>query len=174
MLANTKLGWPLQATLIRRDGYEPEDIFSALPWYARMQQPALSSVTLPMLLATFTGSIKVGEKVGFLKEPDLVEEILLNSLSCLEGQIRRIPSTSSSSSWSNYPDTSSHYDEEDHSNKRGFVTRALTRSRSSRVLDVGTYSLLAAELDAKVVAIDSDPQTVDRLCRRGAKNVLPL
>jgi ribosomal protein L11 methylase PrmA len=46
------------------------------------------------------------------------------------------------------------------------------------VLDVGcntgTYSLLAAELDAKVVAIDSDPQTVDRLCRRGAKNILPL
>jgi SAM-dependent methyltransferase len=46
------------------------------------------------------------------------------------------------------------------------------------VLDVGcntgTYSLLAAELDAKVVAIDSDPQTVDRLCRRGPKNVLPL
>jgi SAM-dependent methyltransferase len=178
MLANTKLGWPLQATLIRRDGYEPEDIFSALPWYARMQQPALSSVTLPKLLAKFTGSIKVGEKAGFLKEPGLVNEILLSSLSYLEGQIRRIPSTSSSSRWSNYADTSSHYDDEDQSHKKGFVTRALTRSRSSRVLDVGcnigTYSLLAAELDAKVVAIDSDPQTVDRLCRRGAKNVLPL
>ncbi len=38
----------------------------------------------------------------------------------------------------------------------------------------GTYSKLAAELDAKVVAIDSDPQTVDRLCRRGVKNILPL
>jgi len=143
-----------------------------------MRQPALSSVTLPLLLAKFTGSVKVGEKAGFLKEPDLVKEILVNSLSRLEGQIRRIPSTSSPSHWSNYTDTSSHYNDEDHSNKRGFVTRALTRSRSSRVLDVGcntgTYSLLAAELDAKVVAIDSDPQTVDRLCRRGAKNVLPL
>jgi ribosomal protein L11 methylase PrmA len=46
------------------------------------------------------------------------------------------------------------------------------------VLDVGcntgAYSLLAAELGAKVVAIDSDPRTVDRLCRRGAKNILPL
>ena len=178
MLANTKLGWPLQATLIRRDGYEPEEIFSALPWYACVQQPALSSVTLPLLLAKFTGSVKVGEKAGFLKEPDLVKEILLNSLSRLEGQIRRIPSSSSSSHWSDYTDTSSHYNDEDHSNKRGFVTRALTGSRSSRVLDVGcntgTYSLLAAELDAKVVAIDSDPQTVDRLCKIGAKNVLPL
>jgi SAM-dependent methyltransferase len=178
MLANAKLGWPLQATLIRRDGYEPEDIFSALPWYARMQQPALSSVTLPLLVAKFTGSVKVGETAGFLKEPDLVKEILLNSLSRLEGQIRRIPSTSRSSHWSDYTDISCHYNDEDHSNKRGFVSRALTRSRSSRVLDVGcntgTYSLLAAELGAKVVAIDSDPRTVDRLCRRGAKNVLPL
>jgi SAM-dependent methyltransferase len=177
MLANTKLGWPLQATLIRRDGYEPEDIFSALPWYARMQQPAFSSVTLPLFLAKFAGSVKVGAKAGFLREPDLVKEILLNSLSNLEVQIRRIPSTSSSSHWADYTDTSSHYNEGDDSNKQRFVTRALTSSRSSRVLDVGcntgTYSLLAAELDAKVVAIDSDPQTVDRLCRRGAKNVLP-
>jgi hypothetical protein len=102
-----------------------------------MQQPALSSVTLPLLLAKSTGSVNVGEKAGFLKEPDLVKEILLNSLSRLAGQIRRIPSTSSSSHWSNYTDTSSHHNDEDHSNKRGFVTRALTRSRSSRVLDVG-------------------------------------
>ena len=178
LFANTKLGWPLQATLIRRDGYEPEDIFSALPWYERMRQPALSSVTLPLLLAKFTSTAKVGEKAGFLKEPDLVKEILLSSLSRLEGRIRKISSISRSSHWSDYTDTSSHYNDEDHSNKRGFVTRALTRSRASQVLDVGcntgTYSLLAAELDAKVVAIDSDPQTVDRLCRRGAKNVLPL
>jgi SAM-dependent methyltransferase len=177
MLANTKLGWPLQATLIRRDGYEPEDIFSALPWYSRMQQPALSSVTLPLLLAKFTGSVKVGEKAGFLKEPDLVKEILLKSLSRLERQIRRIPSTSSSSPWSDYTDTSSHYSDKDHANKRSFVTRALTKSRSLQVLDVGcntgTYSLLAAEMGAKVVALDSDPQSVDRLGRKGAKNVLP-
>ena len=178
MLANTKLGWPLQATLIRRDGYEPEEIFSALPWSARMRQPALSSVTLPLLLAKFTGSVKVGKKVGFLNEPDVVKEILLKSLTRLERQIRRIPLTPSSSHWSDYTDKSSHYEDQDHTDKRAFVTRALTRSRSSRVLDVGcntgTYSLLAAELGAEVVAVDSDLQAVDRLCRRAAKNVLPL
>ncbi|WP_213807810.1 class I SAM-dependent methyltransferase [Granulicella sp. dw_53] len=178
MLANTKLGWPLQATLIRRDGYEPENIFSALPWYTRIQQPALSSVTLPVLFAKFTSSVKVGEKANFLKEPDVVKEILLKSLCRLEAQIRRISFTSNSSHWSDYTDTSSHYNDEDHSNKRSFVARALSRSNSLRVLDVGcntgTYSLLAAELNAEVVAIDSDPQTVDRLSRKGAKNVLPL
>ena len=178
MLANTKLGWPLQATLTRRDGYEPGELFSALPWRTRIQQPALSSVTLPVLLERFTASPKVGAKASFLKEPDLVKEILLSSLSRLERQIRKIPSTSTSSHWSGYTDTSSHYSDEDHASKRSFVTRALTRSRSVRVLDVGcntgTYSLLAAEMEANVVAIDSDPQSVDRLCRRGAKNVLPL
>lgn len=178
MLANTKLGWPLHATLARRDGYEPEDIWSALPWYTRLKQPSLSSVTFPLLLAKLAGSARIYEKANFFKEPALVKEILLKSLSRLETQIRRIPSTSSSSTWSNYTDTLSHYSDEDHANKQAFVSNALTSSESKKVLDVGcntgTYSLLAAELGAKVVAIDNDIHTVDRLCRKGAKNVLPL
>ncbi len=32
MLAYSRLGWPLQGLLTRRDGYEPEDVYSALSW----------------------------------------------------------------------------------------------------------------------------------------------
>src|SRR5215471_11541912 len=51
MLAYSRLGWPLQAAITRRDGYEPEDIYAALSWPSRLRQPALSAVTLPSLLA---------------------------------------------------------------------------------------------------------------------------
>ena len=51
MLAYSRLGWPLQTSITRRDGYEPEDIYAALSWPARLRQPALSAVTLPTLLA---------------------------------------------------------------------------------------------------------------------------
>src|SRR5690348_4443255 len=36
MLAHSRLGWPLQTALTRRDGYEPEEIYSALSWPARL------------------------------------------------------------------------------------------------------------------------------------------
>ena len=51
MLAHSRLGWPLQVALTRRDGYEPEEIYSCPLLVARLRQPALSAVTLPLLLA---------------------------------------------------------------------------------------------------------------------------
>ena len=70
MLAYARLGWPLQASLTRRDGYEPEEIYSALSWAARLQQPALSAVTLPSLLAK--KKIEAGSVASrAVKEPEL-------------------------------------------------------------------------------------------------------
>src|SRR5271154_2893981 len=51
MLAYSRLGWPLQALMTKRDGYEPEEVYAALSWAGRLQQPALSVVTMPSLLA---------------------------------------------------------------------------------------------------------------------------
>ena len=44
LLANAKLGWPLQAAILNRDGYSPDEVFAALPWHLRIRQPALSTV----------------------------------------------------------------------------------------------------------------------------------
>src|SRR3984957_13527422 len=89
MLAHSRLGWPLQASMMRRDGYEPEEIYSALSWPARLQQPALSAVTLPSLLA---GSKKM--QAGSLasrpvKEPDLAKQILLKTLRGVVAHVRK-------------------------------------------------------------------------------------
>jgi SAM-dependent methyltransferase len=181
MLAYSRLGWPLQAAITRRDGYEPEDIHAALSWRARLRQPALSAVTLPSLLAN-NKKIRAGSLASRpVKDPDLARQILLKTLRGLLSQMRKVTPAPRSSTWSNYAETATHYSDEDHARKRSFVTDALAAARPTRVLDVGcntgVYSNLAADAGAEVVSIDTDLQTVDRLCanlKGSGKNILPL
>jgi SAM-dependent methyltransferase len=180
MLAHSRLGWPLQVTLTRRDGYEPEEIFAALSWPARLRQPALSAVTLPSLLA---GKAKGNSSLAArrVKDPDLAKQIILKTLKDLLTRMRQVTPAHRSSTWTDYAETATHYSEDDHSRKKAFVTDALAASKPSRVLDVGcntgVYSVLAADAGAEVVSIDTDLQTVDRLCAKlkgSGKNILPL
>jgi 2-polyprenyl-3-methyl-5-hydroxy-6-metoxy-1,4-benzoquinol methylase len=180
MLAHSQLGWPLQVSLTRRDGYEPEEIFAALSWPARLRQPALSAVTLPSLLA---GKAKDNSSLAArrVKDPDLAKQIILKTLNSLLSRMRQVTPAYRSSTWTDYAETATHYNEDDHSRKRAFVAGALAASNPSRVLDVGcntgVYSLLAADAGAEVVSIDTDLQTVDRLCAKlkgSGKNILPL
>jgi SAM-dependent methyltransferase len=181
MLAHSRLGWPLQASITRRDGYEPEDIYSALSWPARLQQPALSAVTLPSLLAN-NKRIQAGSLASHtVKEPELAKQILLKTLRGLSSQMRKVTPAHRSSTWSDYAETATHYSDEDHARKRNFVTNALVDAQPTRVLDVGcntgVYSNLAADAGAEVVSIDTDLQAVDRLCTSlegSSKNILPL
>jgi SAM-dependent methyltransferase len=181
MLAYSRLGWPLQASLTRRDGYEPEDIYAALSWWGRSQQPALSAVTLPTLLASNKKMQAGGVKSRAVKEPDLAKHILLKTLKTLLAQMRKVTPAHHSSTWSDYAETATHYSDEDHTRKRSFVTQALAASEPVHVLDVGcntgVYSNLAADAGAEVVSIDTDLQAVDRLCsslKGSGKNILPL
>jgi SAM-dependent methyltransferase len=181
MLAHSRLGWPLQTSLTRRDGYEPEDIYSALSWPARVQQPALSAVTLPSLLAN-SKKMQGGDLASrAVKDPDLARQILLKTLKGLLSQMRKVTPAHRSSTWSDYAETATHYSDEDHTRKRRFVAQALAAARPASVLDVGcntgVYSNLAADAGAEVVSIDTDLQAVDRLCaslKGSGKNILPL
>jgi SAM-dependent methyltransferase len=181
MVAYSRLGWPLQASLTRRDGYEPEDIFAALSWPERFRQPALSAVTLPSLLAN-NKQMQAGSLASrSVKDPDLAKEILLKTLRGLLSQMRKVTPAHRSSTWSDYAETATHYSDEDHARKRSFVTDALAAAQPTRVLDVGcntgVYSNLAADTGAEVVSIDTDLQAVDRLCanlKDSGKNILPL
>ncbi len=181
MLAYSRLGWPLHGSLSRRDGYEPEEIYSALSLSGRLRQPALSAVTLPSLLANSkkmrTGSL--GSRP--VKDPELATQILLKTLRGLLSQMRAITPTRRSSTWSDYAETATHYSDDDHTRKRNFVMKALSGARPESVLDVGcntgVYSNLAADAGAEVVSIDTDVQAVDRLCaslKGSGKRILPL
>lgn len=181
MLACQMLGWPLQASLLRRDGYEPEEIYAALPWHARLRQPALSAVTLPLLLARQAGIRAANLAQRSFKDPEIAKQVILKTLARLLSRVRKVTPSYHASTWSDYSETATHYSVEDHTRKRDFVARALSESSHSRVLDVGcntgVYSVIAADAGAEVVAIDTDPQTVDRLCANlegSGKNILPL
>jgi hypothetical protein len=181
MLAHSHLGWPLQVSLTRRDGYEPEEIYTALPWTSRLRQPALSAVTLPVLLAN-NKTLQSGDLASrSLKDPDLVKQVLLKTLKSLSSHMRRITPSHRASIWSNYAETATHYSDEDHTRKRAFVIAALAKARPVHLLDVGcntgVYSMLAADAGAEVISIDTDLQAVDRLCanlKGTGKNILPL
>jgi SAM-dependent methyltransferase len=181
MLGYSRLGWPLQTSLTRRDGYEPEEIYAALSWVGRLRQPALSAVTLPSLLAN-SKKMQAGSVASrAVKEPELAKHILLKTLKNLLTQMRRVTPAHHSSTWSDYAETAFHYSEEDHARKRSFVSGALATAQPARVLDVGcntgVYSNLAADAGAEVVSIDTDVQAVDRLCaslKGSGKNILPL
>jgi SAM-dependent methyltransferase len=181
MLAYSRLGWPLQSSLTRRDGYEPEDIYAALSWPERVRQPALSAVTLPSLLANNKKMQAGGLASRSVKDPELAKEILLKTLRGLLSQMRKVTPAYRSSTWSDYAETATHYNEEDHARKRKFVADALAAAQPSCVLDVGcntgVYSNLAADAGAEVVSIDTDLQAVDRLCaslKGSGRNILPL
>jgi len=193
MLAWQRLRWPLASTIARRDGYEPEDIYPALPLSARLSQPALSSVTVPHLLARRQSASKIqpgtqaitAAKSRTTSDPELTRHILLGTFNKLLKRMRSVTPAAASSNWSNYAQTATHYIDEDHARKQAFVSKVLGLARPRHLLDVGsntgTYSQLAAEAGAAVVSIDTDLQSVDHLAARvrsaaeGSRpNILPL
>jgi SAM-dependent methyltransferase len=181
MLAYSRLGWPLQALMTKRDGYEPEEVYAALSWAGRLQRPALSVVTMPSLLARNKKLQADGVASRSVNDPELAKHILLKTLKGLGTQMRRVTPAQRASVWSGYAETATHYSDEDHGRKRDFVTQALEAARPVRVLDVGcntgVYSRLAADAGGEVVAIDTDLQTVDRLfasLKGSGKKILPL
>ncbi len=181
MLAHSRLGWPLQVALTRRDGYEPEEIYAALSWPQRLRQPALSAVTLPSLLANSKKLSANSLEARSVKDPELAKHILLKTLKSLRAHMRQVVPAHRTSTWSDYAETATHYSDEDHAGKRSFVTDTLATIRPAHVLDVGcntgVYSMLAAEAGAQVVSLDTDLQAVDLLSAKlkgTGKDILPL
>ena len=184
MLAHKQLGWPLQATRTRRDGFEPEEIYAALPWLRRLRQPSLSSVTLPTLLSRWMP--KNGLSPGHvaqreIADPEITKHVLLKTLENLRKAIRQAAPPPRSSAWSEYAETAEHYTGPDHVEKQKFVAETLNQCEPRSVLDVGcnsgVYSRIAAATGADVVSIDTDMRVLERLCEESkgtAGNILPL
>lgn len=178
MLAHGQLGWPLHAIMMRRDGYEPEDLYASLPWKKRLRQPARSAVTLPMLLAKFSSGKNSNVRPRKINDPHATRHILHSTFKSLRQQMHRTAPPLRSSAWSDYASTASHYTTSGHEAKRRFVAAALSASQPRHVLDVGcntgTYSRLAAETGASVVSIDIDLQAVNRLAVSLANSTLDI
>ena len=181
LAAYAYLGWPLSAVQQRRDGYEPADLN---PWLSPLQRwsaPMRSLVTVPLLLER-----RVAHKPSRLSyrpkfSEELSERTLRNTIRKARKILQSISVPEYSSRWSHYVATASHYDAEDHQAKKNFVRKVLSEIKPAHVLDIGantgTYSRIAAECGANVVAWDTDVRALDVNWRTASKDklsILPL
>lgn len=169
LVAMKTMSWPLRATLFARDGYEPGEIYRALRPWQRLNPDLLDVVTFATLFAGSHGKAKNPDRLPSTSNtnPELATHILHKRIARLGKQIRRAAKLAGPSQWSNYQQAASHYSSADTEAKRRFVKDILERFRPARVLDIGantgTYSTLAAEAGAQVVALDSDAAAIEVL-----------
>jgi len=83
--------------------------------------------------------------------------------------------------WTTYTETRSHYNETALAQKELFVSSFLEACKPKMLLDLGAntgeYSILAAKMGTKVVAIDSDESAIDKLFQKARDqnlSILPL
>jgi 2-polyprenyl-3-methyl-5-hydroxy-6-metoxy-1,4-benzoquinol methylase len=176
LVAAKYLNWPLQATLFWRDGYEPTMLARALPLRHRLNPNLLDVVTLAAMLE---GKGKARAKRPETKtDPELAKHILHKRLARLKKQIGHTAGGKNASEWSTYNQSASHYQPADVEAKQAFVRGVLERLRPASVLDIGantgTYSLMAAEAGAKVVALDNDTAALEVLFRTAAGAKKPV
>ena len=178
LVAAKYLGWPLEATLFRRDGYEPREISKALPRRQRFSPAWFDVVTLATLLERPSQKPSDAKKLPTAKDPALARHILEKRIARLGKQIRHAAGTPNRSQWSDYTQAARHYKPADIERKRQFVKATLERLRPARVLDIGantgSYARMAAEAGAEVVAFDSDAAALETLWETAAREKLPI
>lgn len=182
LAANRYLGWPLAASIERRDGYEPGDLYPHLSLGRRWAAPLRSLVTLPHLLeGKANASASRGATPIREQRPEIATHVLRGTLKKMRRALRELTPPAHASRWSDYTTTASHYSAEDHARKAAFVERALSQAGPQRVLDVGGntghYSRIAATAGARVVSWDTDVQAADanwREARAKHEPILPL
>lgn len=173
------LRWPLENTLFHRDGYEPRIMYAALYPWQRVYPHLFDVVTLATLFEGSGGKTREGRSsIEHVDDTGLAKHLLLRRIARLGKQIRRAAPSRGRSRWSDYPRSALHYSAADVEGKKQFVQRALDRLRPGHVLDIGantgTYSLLAAEAGARVVALDSDAAAVRSLWESARRNNIPV
>lgn len=182
LIAHQRLGWPLAASMLSRDGYEPLDLYKALPWFAKLHPRLLWPVTLPALLEKKAdSSAPVNQAKSVRRSSEMATQVLRHSIAKLRRQVRQAVNGAANSHWARYTQTASHYSSAEAEKKQEFVARILQGLRPQTVLDIGcntgTYSRIAANSGSKVVSLDSDQAAVAQLWRRATESkddILPL
>lgn len=170
------LGWPLAASLQKRDGYEPGNLYPHLSRIQRWREPLRSLVTLPFLLEKQSKPTAAATRLR--QSPEVATAVLRRNLHRLRIQLRKLKPTGRDSRWSGYPDSADHYTDEDHKQKHAFVHEALVRTQPHQVLDMGAntgvYSRIAVSIGANVVAWDTDLGASERNWKLAEEKRLPI
>jgi SAM-dependent methyltransferase len=181
LLAHRMLGWPMALALLRRDGFEPAEVFASLSWPQRLSVSAFWAVTLPTLLekresaGTSSPTNTPGKAAA---DDETAVHILKRMLASLRRKTEGTLHARATSSWSRYNATLKHYSTKESEHKGRWISRVLTEIKPRRVLDVGAntgeYSVLAAQMGIDVIALERDPAAADRLFRLAQELQLPI
>lgn len=179
LAAYAHLGWPLAASMQRRDGYEPSDLATWLPIGARWRSPLRSLVTVPLLLQRQVYSRSAwARNYRPVLSPDAAQAAALRTVRSTRRILEELQMPRHNSRWSGYPSTAAHYHEADHSIKQEFVRRTLAETLPSVILDIGAntgvYSRIAANSGAQVVAWDTDAPAAEINWQTAAEQELPI
>src|SRR5271167_3500821 len=90
--------WPLTATLHRRDGYEPADLYPYLSSVERWSAPLRSLVTLPYLFETRKRGAGAPSKLR--QEPEIAAAVLERNLKRFGKALRALEPKERDSRWS--------------------------------------------------------------------------
>lgn len=168
--------------LSRLDGIELEETKNYLGISKIFNPLVFLNIFLPYLF-----SQKSRKKAFLYKDHQVKKAELANFI--LERLFKRnkkiltklMPSSTSSSKWVNYMEDKSHYSSQTFSSKEEFVSSALKQLKPKVVLDIGSntghFSFMATNEGAKVVSIDYDQLSIDKLWARAYKtgaDILPL
>jgi SAM-dependent methyltransferase len=181
LLACQALGWPLSASIQRRDGYEPGDLAPYLGGWQRWRAPFRSLVTLPLMLEKSTAP-GAGKSAQLRQSPEQALAVLRKNLTGLRENLRSLDKSlqarRGSSRWNDYATAADHYSGKDRERKGQFVREALTIACPRHVLDLGAnsgvYSRIAAECGASVVAWDTDIPATEQNWKAAQERHLPI
>ena len=170
LAAHKYLGWPLSASLEKRDGYEPADLYRHLSVVKRWTSPLRSLITLPRLLER-----RAPVRTANIRQaPPVAAQILRGTLRSLRATLERLATAPVESRWSGYATHAPHYSDADHARKEAFVRQAIALASPGRVLDLGAntgrYSRLAAATGAEVVAWDTDVAASEQSWQEAQRN----
>lgn len=179
LLLHTKRKIPLKwLFLAHRDGLPPAQALSLFGPLARLHPTVWTLVTLPAWLES-RDRLGSAERQPQEKSPALALEVSRRILGGLSRQLRGLaPDLPSGGPWSKYAQACPSYTEEGLVGKETTVAGWLQACRPATVLDLGCntgqYSILAAKVGARVVALDSDSVCVERLFRAAETQGLDL
>lgn len=177
LIAHKYLGWPLSATIHKRDGYEPADLAPYLSRWRRWSEPFRSLVTLPLMLESKQGP-NPNATLQVHQQPAVAIQVLRRNLRALRRHLRHLDPQLQQTRWSRYATSADHYTADDRQQKQAFVREALTTALPRHVLDLGgntgVYSRLAVECGADVVSWDTDAGATEQHWREALRLNLPI
>lgn len=182
LFVNRRYQIPLARTFGSRDGLEPEDVYPLLNPLERLRPRNFSLITFPVWARHRAAAADRLYHPRRLHNPEQALFVITSLLRRQRRALQRFrPGAARGSVWSGYMAGNHNYSASQFNAKQDLVRGILARTRPSAVLDIGcntgTFSFIAAEAGARVVAVDSDPVVIGRLwseARARSADILPL